>query len=305
MSRLALRAIGPLILAAIWLSIDRDRLFGVLSRADPGWLALAYLAPLPAIAMRTARWQILLGPAAAGWRFAELARVYAQSIAAGVVTPGRLGEFAKAATLARRGAGLAPALLATILDRLADMGFLALLGAGAWWLWVAPEQRGGWWVGLALGSLAAVPLLRAVAQSRAAAALRARLLARVGDEATRADAIAPLSTRAAGLCSGATAMSWGLTFAANVLFAESLGLPVGALEIVGISALCSLVASLPISIAGAGTRDAALIALLAPYGVERPEALALGVLMLSNTLFVGAVCALAFLGPSVSGGSAD
>jgi len=94
-----------------------------------------------------------------------------------------------------------------------------------------------------------------------------------------------------------TVVSWAVTYTANYLFCIGLGLPVGYLEIAGISAVASLVAALPISIAGAGTRDAALIAMLAPYGVDPVQAVALSTLMLSNVLFGAAVCALGFALP--------
>jgi hypothetical protein len=46
-----------------------------------------------------------------------------------------------------------------------------------------------------------------------------------------------------------------------------------------------------------GTRDAALLVLLGGLGIGRPETLALSALMLGSALFVGAVCALAFVAP--------
>ena len=46
---------------------------------------------------------------------------------------------------------------------------------------------------------------------------------------------------------------------------------------------------------GVSRRDAALIAILAGYGIGSAEAVALSTLMLSNVLFAGAVCALAFV----------
>ncbi len=89
-----------------------------------------------------------------------------------------------------------------------------------------------------------------------------------------------------------------MTYAGTWFYSLSLGLPIGYLEIMAIAAVCSLVASLPISIAGAGTRDAALILILGTYGVSSTLAVALSTLMLSNILFVGAVCSLAFLARS-------
>jgi uncharacterized membrane protein YbhN (UPF0104 family) len=102
-----------------------------------------------------------------------------------------------------------------------------------------------------------------------------------------------------------TAVSWAVTYAANYCFGLSLGLPLSYFELAGISAVCSLVASLPISIAGAGTRDAALIAILAGYGVGSAKAVALSTLMLSNVLFAGAVCSLAFVVGPLTGAERD
>ena len=96
-------------------------------------------------------------------------------------------------------------------------------------------------------------------------------------------------------CAALTVLSWAITYAANYLYCVSLGLEIGYFEIAGISAVASLVALLPISIAGAGTRDAALIVMLAPFGASPVQAVALSALMLSNVVFVGAVCALAFV----------
>jgi uncharacterized membrane protein YbhN (UPF0104 family) len=102
-----------------------------------------------------------------------------------------------------------------------------------------------------------------------------------------------------------TVVSWAVTYAANYCFGLSLGLPLSYFELAGISAVCSLVASLPISIAGAGTRDAALIAILAGYGVGSAKAVALSTLMLSNVLFAGAVCSLAFVVGPLAGAERD
>ena len=62
------------------------------------------------------------------------------------------------------------------------------------------------------------------------------------------------------------------------------------IELAGISALASLVTLLPISVLGAGTRDLALIVLLAPYGIGRVEALALSTLFLALALANAFMC---------------
>ena len=113
----------------------------------------------------------------------------------------------------------------------------------------------------------------------------------VAEIVAAARALRAVATRAVLL----TIASWAITYAANYCFSRSLGLPLSFFEMAGISAVCSLVASLPVSIAGAGTRDAALIAILAGYGIGSAKAVALSTLMLSTVLFAGSICALAFL----------
>lgn len=305
-------AIGPALLAAILASLDRRALLDAFRSAGGGLLVAAYLAPLPAIALRALRWKLLLGEQARPWAFGELLGFYARSISAGVLTPGRLGEFAKVALVARRGTRTATALWSTVLDRVSDLAFLAVLAAGSLPLVaLAPvEGRAGVWVAAA-AAVGGAAGLWALGATRRGEALRGRVLRaarrRLGRETSEADPVraAPISLapRAALATVALTAASWALTYLANYLFSLSLGLPLGYLEIAGISAVCSLVASLPISIAGAGTRDATLILILARYGVGSTHAVALSALMLSGVLWVGAVCAVSFLFPASRAGS--
>jgi uncharacterized membrane protein YbhN (UPF0104 family) len=293
--RRALLAIGPLLLLLILSTLDRGELFAVFREARPGPLVAAYLIPLPAILLRTLRWRVLLGETARRWRTGELTALYAQSIALGVATPGRLGELARAGLVARRGGGWGSALWGTLLDRLADVSFLALLAAGASALYLAPDAGAAailWPV--ALGAAAGTLLLWALGASGAGQRAARRLLARLGAAPAEAR-LRRLAPGAALACVLLTAASWAVTYAANHLYCIGLGIEIGYLEIAGISAVTSLAASLPISIAGAGTRDALLIALLAPYAVSPARAVALSTLMLSNVLFVGGICALGFL----------
>jgi hypothetical protein len=290
-------AIGPVLMVAIVASLDWGELRGIFAGARPGPLLAAYLVPLPAIALRNLRWRRLLGRHAAGWRFSELLVAYTRSIALGVLTPGRVGELAKAAFVARR-SGWGPALWSTLLDRLADVGFLALLALGAALLYAAPGAgETALLACVATAVLAGSAALWWLGRGAAAARWRRRLLRLAGRGAPPEDEPPPepLPAGAALACALLTVVSWAVTYEANHLYCVALGLEIGYLQIAGISAVASLVASLPISVAGAGTRDATLIALLAPYGASAAQAVALSALMLSNVLFVAAVCASTFL----------
>jgi uncharacterized membrane protein YbhN (UPF0104 family) len=315
-------SLGPGLLVFILSTLDLRALGEAFAGADPTLLVLAYLLPLPPIALRTWRWRSLLGPYAQPWRFSELLALYAQSIAAGVLTPGRVGELARGVLVSRRGAPLGAAVLSAVIDRMADLSFLAILAGAALPLVVLTHSRGVVWIWvLAGGTLLAMALLWVVAASPRGEAVRRRLLRAVeGSPASSSESTSSspesASDPAAGLVGGVgrgvaaraallTVLSWAVTYGANYCFGLSLGLPLSYFEMAGISAVCSLVASLPISIAGAGTRDAALIAILAGYGIGSAEAVALSTLMLSNVLFAGAVCSLAFVVGPLAGAERD
>ena len=164
-------------LALILATLDTSRLVAVFRRAEPLPLLLAYVVPLPAILLRVLRWRLLLGSHAANWRIRELLVIYCQSIAAGVVTPGRVGEFAKAAWVARRGTPLGAAMQSALVDRLADLSCLAVLALGALPL-VATTGNEALGIVLAVGVVVAGSAsLWVVTTSQRAEGLRRRLLA--------------------------------------------------------------------------------------------------------------------------------
>jgi len=64
------------------------------------------------------------------------------------------------------------------------------------------------------------------------------------------------------------------------------------------AAACSLVTLLPVSVLGLGTRDVALMVMLAPHGVASTGAVALSTLILSMLLCNSAICAFSLLTPA-------
>jgi len=287
----ALGALGPLALAGILSQVDRPALVATIASGDSRLLACAFLTPLPAIGVRVLRWRLLLGPPGRRWSFRALLVLYARAVALGALTPGRVGELVKAGPVAARGVGLSRALASVVLDRLWDVACLALVAALALPLLGVRLGRAEL---IGTGALALVGLAAVLVFAAGGGLRRLRRWLPALSEATGP----PLPGRALAACAALTGLSWAITLAASWLYARGLGIPVGYLEMAALAALCSLVASLPISIAGAGTRDATLLLALAPLGIARPQVLALSMLMLSNTLFVGAICSGAFLLPA-------
>jgi uncharacterized membrane protein YbhN (UPF0104 family) len=98
------------------------------------------------------------------------------------------------------------------------------------------------------------------------------------------------------------ALLQGVLDAATVLvLALALGIPIGLPQALWINALSYLAILLPISAAGLGMREVAVLAALLPLGVGRADALALALLMLAMTLLNALVgAAVQMFSPAVA-----
>jgi len=286
----------------IFASIDLNELRDVALAARPGPLIAAAFLALPPVLLRTLRWRRLLGVMAMKIGYGRLLAVYAHAIFVGSVTPGRIGEFIKVVRITELGSTRGEALSSVLLDRLFDLFFLAAVGAaGAWGLAVSDGRvEGALVVAIALAGASGWGLWKFAYHERFADVrhrLRARLPAALrrrfeGVPAEVRTAASAFDVRTLAAASGLTLVAWAISYAANYFAGVGLGLEIGYFEMAAISALCSLTALLPISILGAGTRDAVLIVVLARFGATPAQAVALSTLFLGLTLWVALVCGL-------------
>ncbi len=306
-SRWMPRFIGPLVLVAILLTLDVGDVAVALRRVDLMALAGACLAVLPTVPFRSSRWRMLVEAGGAELGGMEALHAYAFSIVAGAATPGRLGELVKVGHLRNRGVPASTALLSVSLDRLFDVVFLIVVGAGA--VVAVSGLRSPWLIAAASGGAAlSCGAVIAIVLSERGSAVPLAILTRLVParwsqrvarllESTAAQA-KKLPRRTLTMCGVLTALTWLATYFAVYLCAVGLRLDVPFLDVCGVTAVSSLVTFLPISILGLGTRDAALIALLAPYGVAASDAVALSALYLGITLWVVLACAYSLLTPA-------
>jgi uncharacterized membrane protein YbhN (UPF0104 family) len=299
-ARWAARSLGFALLAALVLSVGPARLGEALAAADLRWLALA----VPGFALFTAakalRWRGLLRLGGLDYPLGRSFAVYQASAFLAFVTPGRVGDLAKAAYLRRDlGAPWAAGLASTLADRALDLAGLAAWAALALALAAPPGPlRAALGLGLAaLGAGAAAlawPPLR-----RRAIALGARLP--LGAAGALRHPVERLAAELGRLWSprllplaGLTALAFGCLFAGAYGLARGLALPIGPATTVYSVAAASLVALLPVSVSGIGTRDAALVVLLAPHGVTADRALSFSLAYLACSLLfsngLGAWC---------------
>jgi len=291
-----LRALlGLALLAGVIALADPARVLAQLRQAHPGWLAAGLVAAIASNVVSALRWRAL-----ARWLGAEVSardatRWYFQAIGLNALLPRAVvgGDVYRAVVLRRAGQDTAASSWSVLLDRLSGLWMLCAIGGlGAAlcadvlapWLRLPPAAFAALMIAGTLLWLAlpwALPrLLRRGGQGwlaplRAAAArpdfdrqLRWQALASAAVQGLSAAALA-----GGGLALGVHLSPWAWAFAVAPVF---------------------LMAALPVSVGGWGTREAAAVAALAPFGVAAPAAVGVGVVYGLYQLAQGAMGALAF-----------
>jgi uncharacterized membrane protein YbhN (UPF0104 family) len=261
----------------VWRSLTAAHLIPVL---------ISLVLVLPFIVMRAARWRSILSELGIACSLGMASRLYAIGLWVGMITPGQAGDAIKAWYLSRRGESLALSLLSCVLDRLFDVLVLAAIATTALVVYWPNEQR-QWLLGIALmlGVLLGLVVL-------ARPDVRGWLLGLPGVRFVWS----PLERRLrrltwgpplldSGLSRRSLALALLLTLAGFAVTMTRVYLVFMAVDIVlpllPFMAVASIMvfASL-VSVAGVGSRDIALIALLTPFGYSREQAVAASFLIL-------------------------
>ena len=287
--------LGLALLGAVLALADPARVLAQLRHAHPGWLLAGLGAAVASNLVSALRWRAL-----ARWLGAEVSvrdatRWYFQAIGLNALLPGAVlgGDVYRAVLLRRAGQDTLASSWSVVLDRVSGLWMLCAIGgigaalyadvlapwlhlpagvftllmlAGtALWLmlpWVLPAL-------LRYGGVRWLAPLRAAAE-------RPDFNRQMGWQALASAAVQVLS--AAALAGGGLALGVQLPLAA---WAFAIA-PV------------FLMAALPVSVGGWGTREAATVAALAPFGVAAAAAVGVGVIYGLYALVQGAMGALAF-----------
>ena len=296
----ALRAVLGLALLAALLALAKPQvLWGALRGADWRWLALGLGVAVASNAVSAWRWRLLARFLGADMRLGDAMRWYFQAIGLNALLPGAVvgGDVFRAVMLRRSGQPAAAGAVSVVLDRVSGLWMLCglgALGAAACAPQLAQAMSAVLGLPLTSGALAALAIVVAVlwlALPWCLPWLAGRLPARLGLAAITAR---PDYARQLGWQVLASALvqvlSAGALACAGVALGVTLAWPVWAFAMAPIF----LMAALPMSVGGWGTREAACVATLAPFGVAAPLAIGIGLIYGVYGLAQGALGALAF-----------
>jgi uncharacterized membrane protein YbhN (UPF0104 family) len=291
-TRVARIVLAPLLVAAILWWADPRRVLHEVAGAQPGWLLAGLASSALANFVSAQRWRAL-----AGWlghrigAFAA-AGLYFRAVAINALLPGAIvgGDVYRAVALNRRGLPALEAGLSVFLDRLSGLWMLVVLGmaAAAWGVADTSSQAlvpaalrapGAGALATLAGCLLAAPALAIVALDKLETALRGfagpitawrgRLVAA---------AKRPGTWRQYALQIVASLAVQALSIGAFALGGHALGIELAAWSWTAAAVPVFLMATLPVSFGGWGTREAAAVVALSAFGVPAAPAVGASVL---------------------------
>jgi uncharacterized protein (TIRG00374 family) len=297
--RWALQGVGLVLLAVIATRIDLRRTIRIILHQNLLVLIGALALFVPQTFFRVWRWRIILRANACRLTIGQLCDTVLQGLFWGMVTPGRVGEFAKAGMLRKLGHSWGRALGATTLERLLDLGVILIVGILSAWVIQAVALSGTMkWGLIGVGALGAIAVGVSLFPRWKHLVLKLpfvrRYRERLGTEFDefRDTLLSPRRRGAPGLAA-TTALLWLLAYLEVYLFARNLGIEVSFCYLIVTVSFGSVLTLLPISVSGVGTRDAAYILLLGSIGVDAERAVALAAMVLFMFVFNGCVCYIA------------
>ncbi|MCX7718817.1 MAG: flippase-like domain-containing protein [Candidatus Sumerlaeaceae bacterium] len=313
MKRLVAAVVTVALLALIFASVDRAALARNLAQTRPGVFALAIAMFIPQVWAMAARWRRLVGvftPLPMG----EAVSLILASQTMNLVLPSKAGDLTKALFLKSSGTlDLKRSANIVVFEKLLDVAVLALIMlGGVIFLLLRGASRLETAAGLTAGALglvavAAVGVIYFVPPDRLPGLQRLLALLDAQPRLQRLaelvrtghETIALLQSRGArrDLVIAYSFLIWalhliqiGLFFAC---FSRVMTAPTPTAQFLSLVPLAIFIGLLPVSIAGFGTRDAALIA----FFPQHPAPVMLGVAMYVNLRYiVPAMAGLPFLG---------
>lgn len=269
-----IRLVGSAVLLGIvFYVLDTDGVWTAMKRTRPGVWALGLLAFLTLHTLSAAKWRFFLGLCGVRLPFKTATQCYGAGLFANLCLPSLVGGDVIRAALAIRVTGqVAPVLLGSVVDRLADVLALGLLvGIG---LVVAPgaadELHGGALNGpMVLGGLLAIAFVGLVVFRLVLAGLPLRRLprklARFAIKMLRA-----LQTLMARPTRGALGLGFCLALqagfvAVNIPLGEMVGLELDVRLWFLLWPLAKVAAMAPISLGGLGVREGIFAFLVEPF----------------------------------------
>ena len=268
MRKLLSLAISFGILFIIWRSVDAARVLAVFRDADRMWLAASLLAAVPLTIATATRFAML---SRSPIPFGASLRLILSASTLNAVLPSKMGDIAKSWVLAQKyGFPAGRAVSLVVFEKMMDMAALLLWGMFAlfwtagtdWLLWLFTAAVAGLFLLLAL-MMAPFPLARKPLDwiiARLPHKISVKLAGFMDEWVTMTDWFWSRRTRAIATLLFSIAL-WGAHLCQFWLFTKAVHATVPLIDNLAFATLSILAGLVPLTMAGIGSRDAAIIQL--------------------------------------------
>lgn len=303
-SRILSVGVSAGLLVLLYLTIDLGGVAAALARSHPGWLVVSVGLIVPLTCLRAIRFK-WIAPSGAVKSVGEAVRLTLVASAVNVFAPAKAGDLVKSFFVTRSGAASSEVAISIVIyERLSDFFALAVCSVASWA--ISPPERLPMPVpaGLAIfaiGVLCGIAILSGSAAERVARLIapgsssgpgwRDKLARLVGSFPALHRSLAGRRTNLAVFSVGL----WVLQLTQIWLFAVTLGIAIPFTACTSVAAIALVAGQLPFTFSGIGSRDLALVALLAPYASAETAA-AMGILTVTRNL-LPPLAGLPFLRP--------
>lgn len=295
--------IGLFICILILLKIDLIKTVDILLNLNVYYLAAALAAMIPYFFIINCRWNMIMKTQGIEYSFKDSLIMYAIGFSAGVITPGKFGEFIKVFYLKNDGHPVGKSFLVTLLDRLFDLIVLIIVAYFSLFLFIQIFEKQ-----IFISSLLLVLIVSLIAILKYKKAVAKNLLEHVyqllipqkikrNNRANFHDFYTDFQLPNYSQLFSITSLSIIvaiISFISAHLLALSLGINISFLNLVACYSIATLAALIPISIYGIGVRDISLITLFSYIGLSNESAIAFSTLLLITYIISGLICALAW-----------
>jgi len=294
-----IKIIGIAILVVILLKTDIHAVYTHLKNIRLFPLIISILLIIPLIALKSYRWHRLLVRSDIPSPFLKSVIFYFSSNYIGLITPGRLGEISKALFLKQYGySSLSYAMPGVIIDRVSDLYLLLLFSlTGICYFDIFKNNIISYSViTITVIAVCSLPFFIIFRLESAVNWISRQFSKRTAGKwevalDLFAEGFSVLINTELFYTFFITLLSYLIYFYQNYLIADSLNLNISYFTMIQIISLATLIAFIPISIAGLGTREAILIFLFQQIGLSSDKTLSFAVLFnLVYIVFTGIIC---------------
>jgi len=291
--------VGLGLLLVLFLRIDFAAVWAELRGVRWGWLALVVILPHVAIWISAVKWRLLLARLGVTVTMSTAFWLYMIGTFFNNFLPSSAGgDVVRALELRRESEETGAIVAATLAERL--IGFAALLTLLPLALLDGRVRGATAFLPLAIGAslLALVAGVWLLLSGRMGQAMKLLGLRRVGRAIDRSEAALRRLLRDRGAVQHAFLLSiafYGLAILTVWVASRALDHPLGIFGVNAVVPLVLLVGSLPISLNGLGTKEAAYVFLLGLLGMPPATALALAVLLRTRAILTAIAGGIAFV----------